>query len=211
MSSVSTAALQANVLVLNRLYMAVQVISVKRALILLYKGDAEVVLVHQDGYFESFDFTQWMGRSIQRMGSWEPEDDVLRTVRVDVEAPRIIRLLGYDRLPRQRIKFNRRNLFARDGNRCQYCNKKFAPHELSMDHVVPRSRGGPATWENIVTACLRCNVRKGGRTPQGAGMPLVKQPERPRTSPLLNTKLSNRKYESWRIFLENSNWSIDIS
>jgi 5-methylcytosine-specific restriction endonuclease McrA len=80
-----------------------------------------------------------------------------------------------------------------------------------MDHVVPRSRGGPATWENIVTACLRCNVRKGGRTPQAAGMPLVKQPERPRTSPLLNTKLSNRKYESWRIFLENSNWSIDIS
>lgn len=211
MNPVSTAALQANVLVLNRLYMAVQVISVKRALSMIYKGDAEVILVQPDGYFESFDFDRWLERSLERMGTWDPEDDVLRSVRFDLEAPRIIRLMEYDRLPRQRIKFNRRNLFARDGNRCQYCNRKFAPHELSMDHVVPRSRGGPATWENIVTACLRCNVRKGGRTPQGANMPLVKKPERPRTSPLLNVKLSNQKYASWRIFLENSSWSIDIS
>ncbi|MFM1802207.1 MAG: hypothetical protein RJA81_1559 [Planctomycetota bacterium] len=211
MNSVSSASLQANVLVLNRIYMAVQVISVKRALSMIYKGDAEIILVQDNGYFESFDFHHWVERSLERMGSWDPEDDVLRSVHFELEAPRIIRLLTYDRLPKQRIKFNRRNLFARDGNRCQYCNKKFSPQELSMDHVVPRSRGGPATWENIVTACLRCNVRKGGRTPQGAGMPLVRKPERPKTSPLLNVKLSNRKYASWKIFLENSSWSIDIS
>ncbi len=211
MSSVSNVALQANVLVLNRLYMAVQVISVRRALGMLYKGDAEVVHVQEEGYFESFTFDRWLERSLERMGCWEPEDDVLRSVRFELEAPRIIRLMSFDKLPRQWIKFNRRNLFARDGNRCQYCGKKYAPNELSMDHVVPRSRGGPATWENIVTACLRCNVRKGGRTPQAAGMPLAKQPERPRTSPLLSTRLSNRKYHSWKVFLENSTWSIDLT
>jgi 5-methylcytosine-specific restriction endonuclease McrA len=211
MSSVSSSALQANVLVLNRLYMAVQVISVRRALSMLYKGDAEVVHVQEEGYFESFTFDRWLERSLVRMGSWDPDDDVLRSVRFELEAPRIVRLLEFDRLPRQRVKFNRRNLFARDGNRCQYCGKKYAPHELSMDHVIPRSRGGPANWENIVTACLRCNVRKGGRTPRDAGMPLAKAPERPRTSPLLSMKLSSRKYQSWRVFLENSQWSIDLA
>lgn len=211
MSSVTSSALQANVLVLNRLYMAVQVISVRRALSMLVKGDAEVVHVQDEGYFESYTFERWLERSIVRMGSWDPDDDVLRSVRFELEAPRIVRLLEFDRLPRQRVKFNRRNLFARDGNRCQYCGKKYAPHELSMDHVIPRSRGGPANWENIVTACLRCNVRKGGRTPRDAGMPLVKTPERPRTSPLLSMKLSSRKYQSWRVFLENTQWSIDLA
>ena len=102
--------------------------------------------------------------------------------------PRVIRLLTYDRLPRQKVKFNRRNIFARDGNRCQYCGKRFATSELSLDHVVPRSRGGRATWENIVCACLKCNVRKGGRTPREAGMRLIREPVEPRTSPSLSAQ-----------------------
>ena len=81
----------------------------------------------------------------------------------------------------------------------------------SFHAINAPTAAGAATWENIVTACLRCNVRKGGRTPQGAGMTLAKPPERPRTSPLLNTKLSSRKYQSWRVFLENTNWSIDLT
>ncbi len=82
--------------------------------------------------------------------------------------PRVIRLLAYDRLPKQTVRFNRRNLFARDNNRCQYCGKRFPTSELSLDHVVPRSRGGDTTWENIVCSCVACNVRKGGRTPTSA-------------------------------------------
>ena len=104
-------------------------------------------------------------------------------MRFELAVPRIIRLLFYDRLPRQAVKFNRRNIFARDRNRCQYCGKRFPTSELSLDHVVPRSRGGEATWENIVCCCVKCNVRKGGRTPEEAGMKLITEPVKPKRSP----------------------------
>ncbi|HMP15995.1 MAG TPA: HNH endonuclease, partial [Gemmatales bacterium] len=81
---------------------------------------------------------------------------------------RVIRLLGYDKLPKQTVKFNRRNIFARDHNQCQYCGKRFSTNDLSLDHVIPRSQGGGATWENIVCACLAGNIKKGGRTPKQA-------------------------------------------
>jgi len=125
--------------------------------------------------------------------------------------PRVIRLLGYDRIPRQSIKFNRRNIFARDGNLCQFCGKRFSTADLSLDHVIPRSQGGISSWENIVCACIPCNVRKGGRTPKQANMALIRKPERPKRSPLLNLKLSNRKYQSWHMFLSNAYWDVELS
>jgi 5-methylcytosine-specific restriction endonuclease McrA len=124
--------------------------------------------------------------------------------------PRVLRLLHYDRVPRQRVRLNRRNIFARDSNLCQYCGKRFATSELSLDHIVPTCRGGETTWENLVCACVRCNVRKGGRTPQEAGMKLVKKPARPKRSPLLTIKLGNPKYASWKTFLDNAYWSVDL-
>ena len=75
--------------------------------------------------------------------------------------PRVIRLLGYEKLPKQTVKFNRRNIFARDNNQCQYCGKKFPTSELSLDHVVPRSQGGGSTWENIVCACVELQRPQG--------------------------------------------------
>ena len=140
----------------------------------------------------------------------EPDDEFVRTVQFEIQVPRIIRLLTYDRFPRQKVKFNRRNLFARDGNRCQYCARKFATSALSLDHVVPRSQGGKASWDNIVCACLKCNVRKGGRTPREAGMRLYREPVEPRTSPSLRLKLSHRKYRSWKTFLDNAYWSVEL-
>ena len=97
--------------------------------------------------------------------------------------PRVLRLLHYDRVPKQRVRLNRRNIFARDSNHCQYCGKRFATSELSLDHIVPTCRGGDTSWENLVCACVRCNVRKGGRTPQEAGIKLIKPPVRPKTQP----------------------------
>jgi 5-methylcytosine-specific restriction endonuclease McrA len=202
-------ALNASCLVLNKYYMAVHVVSVRRAFCLLFKDLAEVITI-DDGRYESFDFASWREVSQARVLFREPDDDFIRTVHFEIQVPRIIRLLTYDRLPRQRVKFNRRNLFARDGNRCQYCGKKFATDALSLDHVVPRVRGGKATWDNIVCACLRCNVRKGGRTPREAGMKLVKEPIAPRTSPVVTVKLSHRKYKSWRAFLDNAYWSVEL-
>ncbi len=202
-------ALDASVLVLNKCYMAVHIVPVRRAFCLLFKELAEVVTL-DDGRYLSHDFQSWREVSEARARFKDPDDDYIRTIHFEIQVPRVIRLLTYDRLPRTKIKFNRRNIFARDGNRCQYCGKRFSTGELSLDHVMPRSRGGGTDWENIVCACVRCNVRKGGRTPSEAGMRLTKPPIKPKTSPTLGLKLANRKYQSWKTFLDDAYWTVEL-
>lgn len=209
MSLGARSALDSSVLVLNKFYMAVHVVNARRAFRLLFKDLAEVVTL-DDGRYLSYDFDSWREVSEARSSLRDPEDEYVRSVRFEIQVPRIIRLLAFDRLPKAKVKFNRRNIFARDGNRCQYCSKRFPTAELSLDHVLPRSRGGRATWENIVCACVRCNVRKGGRTPAEAGMRLTQEPVRPRTSPALGLKLSHGKYQSWRSFLDTAYWTVEL-
>src|SRR3954452_20115680 len=205
-----TPALEASVLVLNKMFMAVHVISVKRAFCLLCKELAEVVHL-EDGQFATYDFETWRELSEYRRTHFRPEeDDWIRTVNTEIQVPRVIRLLAYDKLPKQTVKFNRRNIFARDHNQCQYCGKKFPTSELSLDHVVPRAQNGKTTWENIVCACVDCNVRKGGRTPRQASMALIRKPEKPKRSPLLAMKLTQRKYQSWQSFLDAAYWDVEL-
>ena len=168
MSNAAVSPLSSSVLVLNRLYMAVHVVSVRRAFGLLFRELAEVIHVEQ-GQYANYDFESWREVSELRSAYKAPHDDWIRSVNFEIQVPRVIRLLSYDRLPKQAIRFNRRNIFARDGNRCQYCGRKFPTSELSLDHVKPRSRGGETTWENIVCSCVKCNVRKG--RPHAAGSP----------------------------------------
>ena len=202
--------LEASVLVLNKLYMAVHIISVKRAFCLLCKDLAEVINV-EEGQFNSYDFASWQEVSEFRSKFFRKEhDDWIRTSTSEIQVPRVIRLLGYDKMPKHTVKFNRRNIFARDNNQCQYCGKKFPTSELSLDHILPRSQGGQSSWENIVCACVSCNVRKGGRTPKQAHMGLIRKPEKPKRSPLLNLKLTHKKYESWKSFLENAYWNVEL-
>jgi 5-methylcytosine-specific restriction endonuclease McrA len=210
MNSSPNSALDASVLVLNKLFMAVHVISVRRAFCLLFKELAEVVSL-EDGQFATYDFATWREVSEYRAQYYRQEDDDwVRTVSTEIQAPRVIRLTGYDRMPRQTVKFNRRNIFARDNNQCQYCGKRFPTSELSLDHVSPRSQGGIASWENIVCACVSCNVKKGGRTPKEAHMHLIRKPEKPKRSPMLNLKLTHSKYQSWRTFLDSAYWSVEL-
>jgi 5-methylcytosine-specific restriction endonuclease McrA len=210
MSSTAGSSLDASVLVLNKLFMAIHIISVRRAFSLLCKDLAEVVS-QEDGRFATYDFDTWREVSEYRARYFrEEDDDWVRTVNSEIQVPRVIRLLGYDKLPKQTVKFNRRNIFARDNNQCQYCGKKHATAELSLDHVVPRSQGGASTWDNIVCACVNCNVKKGGRTPKEAHMHLIRKPEKPKRSPLLNLKLTHSKYQSWRTFLDNAYWSVEL-
>ena len=195
-------AMQVSVLVLNRNYVAVHVLPVQRAFSLLWKGSAEVVNVEQDQYL-SYDFDGW--REISELKAELEErddtDDWIRSVQFEIQVPRIIRLLSYDRVPRNTVKFNRRNIFLRDEHRCQYCFKQFPRQRLSLDHVTPRSRGGEDSWENVVCACLICNVRKGGRTPQEAGMKLKIRPAKPKRSPFISRQMTQQKYESWGKFI----------
>src|ERR1700682_342210 len=195
-------ALESSVLVLNKLFMAIHIISVRRAFCLLCKDLAEVVSMEEGGQFATYDFDSWREVSEYRSRNFRQEDDDwVRTVNSEIQVPRVIRLFGYEKLPKQTVKFTRRNIFARDNNQCQYCGRKFPTGELSLDHIIPRSQGGQSTWENIVCACVRCNVRKGGRPPKQAHMTWVRKPEKPKRSPLLNLKLSHRKYQSWKSFL----------
>src|SRR5215471_12041812 len=210
MNSSPNSALDASVLVLNKLFMAIHIISVRRAFCLLCKNLAEVVSL-EDGQFATYDFATWRELSEYRALHFRQEDDDwVRTISSEIQVPRVIRLVSYDRLPKQTVKFNRRNIFARDNNQCQYCGKKFPTSELSLDHVMPRSQGGQSTWENVVCACVACNVRKGGRTPKEAHMALIRKPEKPKRSPLLNLKMTHRKYQSWRTFLDNAYWSVEL-
>jgi 5-methylcytosine-specific restriction endonuclease McrA len=170
---------------------------------------AEVVCV-EDGQFVNHNFSSWMEVSEFKRRFEADKHDWIRTVRSEICVPRIIRLLDYDRLPTSDVKFNRRNIYARDGNRCQYCGKRFPTAELSLDHVMPRSRGGKSTWENIVCACLKCNVKKGGQTPDEAGMKLITKPRKPKRSPLIAAKIQDDRYASWRSFLDHAYWTVEL-
>jgi 5-methylcytosine-specific restriction endonuclease McrA len=201
--------LSLNVLVLNRSFVAVHITNVRRAIALLFRHIAEVVHI-EEGQYAAYSIESWRELSALQADFRTPDQDWIRGVGYDLQAPRVIRLVSCDRSPRHGLRFNRRNVFARDGNRCQYCGKHFPTSELSLDHVVPRSRGGLTSWENIVCACVGCNVRKGGRTPHEARMQLIQQPVKPKRSPLLSIKLGNPKYASWKSFVDAAYWTVDL-
>lgn len=206
--------LTANVLVLNKFYQAIRVVNVKRAFSLLAKDIAEVVHIETDptgqSVWQNMDLSEWTQLSLLKK-QFEPDGfDWIHTVRFAMAVPKIIRLLGYDKLPRQDVKFNRRNIFARDGNRCQYCGRKFSTVDLSLDHVIPRSQGGKSTWDNIVCCCVKCNVKKGGRTPEQAHMKLLSKPVKPKRSPVIGFKLADARYKSWKQFLDEAYWTVEL-
>jgi len=207
-------ALNANVLVLNKFYQAIRVINVRRAFSMLCRELAEVVHIETDAKgqstWQNFDFVSWQELS-QLKKEFEPDQhDWIHTVRFQIAVPRIIRLLGYDKLPRQDVKFNRRNIYARDGNRCQYCGEKMPTTDLSLDHVVPKSQGGKTSWDNIVCCCIKCNVKKGGRTPEQAHLHLITKPIKPKRSPVINIRLADERYTSWKQFLDTAYWTVEL-
>jgi len=198
-----------SVLVLNRSFVAVHVTNVRRAVTLLFRRLAEVVHI-EEGQFAAHSLESWRELSAMQAALRTADQDWIQAVGYELQAPRVIRLVSCDRGPRPGIRFNRRNVFARDKNQCQYCGRSFPTSELSLDHVVPRSRGGITSWENIVCACVACNVHKGGRTPHEARMQLVRQPVKPKRSPLLSLKLGNPKYASWKSFVDSAYWLVDL-
>jgi len=196
--------LNENVLVLNRLWQAINVCTVERAFTLLYSGHAEVV-VENGGEFQTFDFHEWRDFTQDHDG-----DDVVHTVSFKIRIPRVILLLFFDRLPHKEVKFTRHNIFERDRNCCQYCGKRFDRRELNLDHVIPRDRGGTTTWENIVCACIPCNTRKANRTPTEAGMHLIKKPKRPKWRPFVNVTIASVAHDSWKHFLDLAYWNVEL-
>jgi 5-methylcytosine-specific restriction endonuclease McrA len=201
-------ALGHQVLVLNRLWQAVNLCSVRRALALLFEGHAQVVANTDSGEFKTYDFQQW--RDFSTRNPSESNDDVVRTVALRIRVPRVILLLFFDRLPRKEVKFTRHNIFERDRNTCQYCGRIFDRRDLNLDHVIPRDRGGPTTWENIVCSCIPCNTRKANKTPAEAGMRLVRKPKRPKWRPFVQVSFGAPMHESWKHFLDIAYWNVEL-
>jgi 5-methylcytosine-specific restriction endonuclease McrA len=193
--------LNTKVLVLNRSYLPVHVTSVRRALSLLYQDIARAV----DAQYRTFDFASWADLAA--------EEESIGLVGRAIRVPRVILLLAYDRLPRRYVRFSRYNIFARDQCRCQYCGHVFPRTGLNLDHVVPRSKGGRSTWENVVCSCHRCNRLKGGRTPAEAGMRLIRPPFRPQWTPFMTETFGLRRYKEWRPFLsavDAAYWNTEL-
>jgi 5-methylcytosine-specific restriction endonuclease McrA len=128
--------------------------------------------------------------------------ECIRTVSLVLRVPRVLRLVRYDRAPRSVVRLSSRNVMVRDRFQCQYCGAVLSPQALSIDHVIPRSQRGPATWENLVACCHPCNLRKGGRTPDQAGMALLRAPVRPRSHGLQDLfGVGPQRFEEWKPFL----------
>jgi 5-methylcytosine-specific restriction endonuclease McrA len=167
--------MQEPVLVLNATFEPINVTAVRRAMVLMIKGVAQA---------EEINHAQ------------------VHSATRALPVPSVIRLLAYRHIPQQTRALSRKNILLRDRNTCQFCNGTFPASELTLDHVVPRSRGGRSSWENLVACCYRCNNKKGDRTPEEAGLCLMRRP-RPFT---LHTsrqlmRLIGHKDEKWRKYL----------
>jgi 5-methylcytosine-specific restriction endonuclease McrA len=200
-----SAFLTQRVLVLNRLWQAVNVCSVRRALSLVFEGHAQVVLGTGEGEFQTFSFHEW--RDLSRAA---PHPESVHAVSFRIRVPRVILLLFFDRLPKQEVKFTRHNIFERDRCTCQYCGRVFDRKDLNLDHVIPRDRGGPTTWENIVCSCIPCNTHKANRTPAEAGMALVRKPKRPKWRPFVQVNFGMDYHDSWKHFLDLAYWNVEL-
>ena len=198
-------ALDTPVLVLNRLWQAVNTCSAKRAFTLLYQGHAQVVSTAPGNEIVTHDFDSWQDFSNQN-----PDTEMVQTISMKIRIPRIIVLMLFERLPKKEVKFTRHNVFERDNNTCQYCGVLFSRDSLNLDHIMPRDRGGQTTWENIVCSCIPCNTRKGNRLPHEAGMALIRKPKRPKWQPFIHISLTTQPHESWKHFLDIAYWNVEL-
>jgi 5-methylcytosine-specific restriction endonuclease McrA len=164
-------ALGARALVLNRNWVPITSTTVRRALLLVYKGLARVIAPET---YETYCFETWINRPVPEGGTF------IRAVSLHFSIPEAILLGAYDAIPHSHVPFTRKNLYRRDRHTCQYCGGRPGNGELTIDHIIPRSKGGRSTWTNCVVACTRCNTRKSNRTPAQMGMRLLSRPGRPR-------------------------------
>ena len=161
-----------NVLLLNQNYEPLTVCSARRAIVLLFQGKAEMI---------------------------ETADGLkIRSVTRSFDLPSVVRLWQYRKVPYKKIMLTRKNILARDGHRCQYCGSTKGP--MTVDHVLPKMKNGNDSWENMVCACVKCNNKKGDRTPDKAGMTLLRIPKRPTFITFIQRYIGDSN-DRWRQYL----------
>ncbi len=187
-------------LVLNKSWIAITTTTVRRAMSLVYGGEAKVV---EPDTYATFDFSMWSELSIAQ------DQEFIQTVSLRIRVPEVILLTFYNGLPQMDVVFSRRNLYRRDSYTCQYCGIKPGSEELTIDHIVPRSQGGISNWDNCVLACIKCNHRKSNKSPESMGMHLKKLPTKPSWTPTMKITYSRRRV-AWEKFLSDKYWNIAL-
>ena len=193
--------LDQSVLVLNRHWTAVHVTSVRRALVLVFGDHARVVT----GDYATHDFNSWRDLSVFVQGV-----GTVLTPTYQIAAPEVIMLTRFCKLPPRQVKFSRRNIYARDNYTCQYCGCTPPRDELTIDHVVPRSRGGKSTWDNVVLACVRCNTTKGNRVPGESGIHLLSTPRKPHWLAFSHFSIRPSSNSLWQKFIDAAYWNTTL-
>ena len=203
--------LSTHVLVLNRGYVPIHTTTVRDAFVKLFTAVAEAVSV-EDGAYVGHSFNSWseISELKRQYDDVPPDADWVHTPTLSLLVPRVIRLLRYDKLPVHNVKLTRKNIYERDNYTCQYTGQRLSSSELNIDHVVPRSRGGRNTWENLVTCSVEANSRKGNRTPQEAGMKLIRRPRCPGPRHRLQIPRTARRYQSWDHFVSDLYWNTEL-
>jgi 5-methylcytosine-specific restriction endonuclease McrA len=170
-------------LLLNNTYEPLQVVGWQRAITLLWQGKVEVL---------------------------EEHEEEIHSISFSMKIPSVLRMLLPVRIKRRApVKFTRLNIFTRDGFKCQYCGDKFESEDLTFDHVIPVSQGGRKSWENITTACVDCNSRKEGRTPEQAKMKLLKKPKQPMWAQVVTVTMGLRQTpDTWASYLY---WNVELT
>ena len=192
------------VLVLNRSWVAIQVTSARRAMRLLVQGRA--CAVHPNDYM-LYDLPSWMEYSMYADGA--PADRYVHTTSQRIRLPEVVVLNAFNGFYTPEVRLSQRNLFARDRDTCQYCGKTGMRSTMTVDHVIPKSRGGGDTWQNLVVACPACNLKKRDRTPEEARMPLLRKPLEPRWLPRFKSTFPREELMAWRRFVDLAYWGSD--
>ncbi len=195
--------LQRPTLVLNRRWTPIRTAPVQEAIGLVAKGTAMII---EPESFEAHDLVSWndVSRILARVG-----EGLIRSPRLALVPPEVILLKTYEGEGGRAVEFSRKNLFKRARSTGQDCGIQPGPEELTVDHVVPRSRGGTSTWENCVLACVECNKRKADRTPAQSGLKMRKTPRKPSWKALVQVPARDRR-ESWDKFLSRAYWEIEL-
>ena len=192
--------LNRRVLVLNKHWLAIHVCQARRAFGLLYQDLARVVTEE----YQVHDFESW--KDLSRFADGE----IIHTPTFQLLIPEVILLRRYGKYPKHYVKFNRRNIYQRDRFRCQYCGDRLPREDLTIDHIIPRSRGGRSTWTNVVLACSRCNARKGDNLLSQCNMKLIREPGEPHWSTIMRRSMSEEDHALWRKFVDVAYWNVQL-
>lgn len=186
---------KAMVLVLNRNWQAIHVRTPAEAFCQMATGVATALEIEGEEYIRPVTWAEWITLPVRE------QDQCVRTARGAIRVPTVVVAVNFDRVPKKRPKLCAKTIRERDGNRCQYTGRELRPDEGSLDHVLPRSRGGQDTWENLVWSAKEVNTRKGNRLPHEAGLKLLSVPRAPKEQLVTALIRNSHSIPEWRLFL----------